>query len=155
MITPQWIQKQDDLFDIAADIRHNVFVIEQKCDPNLEIDEFDADAIHLLAMHGDDCIGTGRIFKYNDSYHMGRICVLSEYRNMNFGYDIVKSLCDKVFKIDADTKILIHAQKYVEHFYEKFGFTSYGDIFFEENIPHIKMELTLNNYSQSNTKAYK
>ena len=42
-------------------------------------------------------------------------------------------------------EIYLEAQTYAVGFYEKFGFKSYGNDFFEDGIPHIRMRKILEN----------
>ena len=51
----------------AFAIRMRVFVKEQKVPPDIELDEDDSQAIHLLALIGEKAVGTARIV-----FHGGR-----------------------------------------------------------------------------------
>jgi ElaA protein len=45
--------------------------------------------------------------------------------------------CEKLF---GKTPITLSAQSYLIHFYESLGFSTIGDQYLEDGIPHIKMK---------------
>ena len=48
------IPKGDNvLLELAFDVRTDVFIVEQKVDPAMEMDEYDATANHYLALDDD------------------------------------------------------------------------------------------------------
>jgi len=47
------------------------------------------------------------------------------------------------------TELILHAQKYIEDFYTNLGYTSEGGIFYEADIPHVKMR---KDFLQQDTK---
>ncbi|MCZ6722373.1 MAG: GNAT family N-acetyltransferase, partial [Gammaproteobacteria bacterium] len=65
-----------------VELRTRVFVGEQKVLASLEVDGLDTDCLHVKALDGSTCIGTGRLLP--DGY-IGRMCVASEFRNRGIG----------------------------------------------------------------------
>ena len=59
MITVKEIVNKKD-HKKAQEIRHEVFVIGQKVPAELEVDEFEEDAIHYLAFHNNNPVGAAR-----------------------------------------------------------------------------------------------
>lgn len=133
-------------------IRETVFIQEQRVPVELEWDNEDIDAIHLLAIHTEpvlytssvveEPVGTSRILINTDQARIGRMAVLPEWRNKGIGSQLLKhslSLC----KQQQVHSVFIHAQEYVVPFYEKAGFQVAGDRFIDAGIPHKKMKILL------------
>src|SRR5690606_9024073 len=96
VIRIKWLEGPDDLTD-AYRVRFQVFVKEQNVPPELEIDDMDKIARHILVYMNSSPIGTGRLFVQDGKCYLGRIAVLREYRKQHIGTLIVKSLLQKAF----------------------------------------------------------
>lgn len=138
MITNEWILGTQDTKKVF-EIRRKVFVEEQGCNPDLDVDSFDGQAMHLLLYVDGAPVGTGRIYFDGEHFRVGRLCVLKECRGQGIGDLAIRLLLFKAFT--WANEIHIGAQKYLENFYAKFGFQKYGDEYLDENIPHIHMKL--------------
>ena len=79
------VDASSDLMPAVYAVRHQVFVVEQAVPPALERDEFDAVAIHLVALRGDDVIGTLRIVVSGSNAKIGRMAVLAAERRSGIG----------------------------------------------------------------------
>lgn len=142
MVQIRQITKQED-FDAAMKLRYKVFVDEQKVDPDIEYDEYDNlsrdDVIHLIAKIDDIAIGTLRMILIDDHIKVGRVAVAKDYRKQKIGY----KLMDKVDKYACNSgyKYLeLGAQLSAMPFYERCGYTAYGDIFLDAEIEHKMMK---------------
>lgn len=126
---------------IAQRIRFAVFVEEQCVPAELEMDEFDAQAWHLL---GSDPVpvGTLRIFQEGDQWLLGRMAILKPYRNKGYGKQLIWEAYAKGQALGIPS-FLIHAQTQASDFYRKLGFIPQGPIFMEAGIPHRMMLLVL------------
>lgn len=133
----KWVKNNESLKD-ALKIRHKVFIEEQKISKELEYDGMDKKAEHVIIYENNNPIATGRVFKMEEEFMLGRICVLKEFRGKNFGNIIVKLLVNRALNKGAN-KIYIHAQAYLKEFYINLGFTPVGEIFEEAGIEHITM----------------
>ena len=122
----------------AKEIRKTVFINEQGF--KNEFDNIDKTAYHILCFENGTPIGTARIYNDNESltYHIGRIAVLKEYRNLHIGSKIISYAENEIKKLNGN-KIVLSAQVKAKGFYEKCGFTSQGDIYLDEHCPHIYM----------------
>ena len=129
--------KYDVLPDDAIVIRTEIFVKEQGFQD--EFDQRDHHCIHLVFYDGPLAIGTCRYFQENGHFVLGRIAVISSYRNRNVGSYIVEKACSLM----ASGEVILHAQLQAKPFYEKLDFASYGDIEYEEHCPHIWMKKQL------------
>lgn len=122
----------------AFAIRRQVFCVEQNVSEEIEIDEFDDVATHILAYIDDKPVGTARWRFTTGGAKMERFAVLKEYRGKGVGEELVKYTLNKLKDNDF---IYLNAQESVIKFYEKYGFEVVGDRFYEANIPHKKMIL--------------
>lgn len=139
MVENEWITGNKDLTAVHA-IREKVFTQEQQIAPERVRDLYDEQAMHLLVTVDGEAAATGRIYFDGSHFHMGRLCVLKQYRGQGIGDLATRLLLYKAFQYANE--LHISAQAYLEGFYKKFGFESVGEPFLEENIPHINMVLT-------------
>jgi len=122
----------------AFAIRRQVFCIEQNVSEEIEMDEFDEVATHILAHIDNKSVGTARWRFTKEGTKMERFAVLKEYRGKDIGKELVNYTLDKLKDNDF---IYLNAQESVIKFYEKFGFEVVGNRFYEADIPHKKMIL--------------
>lgn len=123
----------------AKEIRQKVFIDEQGF--KNEFDEIDDTAAHIVLFDNKVPVATCRIFwdtKMN-SYILGRLAVVKEYRGKNIGSAIVREAEQYVKKIGGKC-IALHAQCSAVNFYKKLGFIEFGDIENDEWCPHIWMK---------------
>ena len=122
----------------AFAIRRQVFCIEQNVPEEIEMDEFDDTATHILAYNDDKPVGTTRWRFTKEGVKMERFAVLKEFRGKGVGEALVKYTLDELKDNDF---IYLNAQESVIEFYENFGFVAVGNRFYEAGIPHRKMIL--------------
>jgi predicted GNAT family N-acyltransferase len=129
-----------EMMDEAFKIRVEVFVMEQNVPLELEMDEYDDSAIHVVVLNDNaDVVGCGRLIIHNSVAKIGRVAIKKEYRKNNYG----KAICEELIKIamqENAEEITLGAQLAAVGFYKKIGFLEYGDIFLDANIDHINME---------------
>jgi len=139
MLTTQWISGMDkDLLTDAHAVRRTVFCEEQQIDESIEMDDLDQSSIHVVIYDSDKPIATGRLVVLNDSFSIGRVAVLPEYRGKHIGDLVVRLLIRTAVDMGGDQQH-IHAQLSVRGFYEKLGFVAQGEVYEEAGIPHISM----------------
>ncbi len=130
---------EEDLTD-AFEIRRKVFQEEQGVDPEIEFDELDKAAMHVIIYVADKAVATGRLIFDGETYRIGRVAVLKEERGKQYGDFVVRMLADRAFQSGAK-EVLLGSQVQVREFYEKLGFVSYGEEYIEAGIRHIPMKL--------------
>jgi predicted GNAT family N-acyltransferase len=119
-------------------VRHTVFVKEQNVPEELEWDDADDRAYHVLATAVDGKpIGTGRL---RLDCHIGRMAVVKSWRGRGVGSAILKLLIDFARR-EGCAEVRLHAQTHALEFYARFGFTPVGERFDEAGIPHQAMTL--------------
>lgn len=135
----------DSLLEEAYKIRFRVFVDEQSVPAEIEKDEFDLTATHVLLLEDDKAVATGRIFADAEQpsvARLGRVAVLPELRGAGFG----RSVCEKLLELAREqgfARVMLHAQLQVEGLYQRMGFKRCGNEFVEAGIMHVEMEIGL------------
>ena len=124
----------------AIMIRQTVFVQEQGFRD--EFDDIDGYATHFLMYDDGRPVGVCRVFPQNEDYILGRLAVMKAYRGKQLGSALVRAACDHVKSLGGSV-LRLHSQCHAAGFYEKLGFTAYGEIEYEEHCPHIWMEKKL------------
>ena len=133
------IQEYTTLPEEARAIRTAVFVDEQGFVE--EFDTQDRDAYHLILFVGEEAACCCRYFTGEEegAYILGRLATLNQYRGQAFACKIVQEAEVRV-KEHGGSSIALHAQVRAQEFYEKNGYTAYGEIELEEGVPHIWMK---------------
>lgn len=130
--------KNEEDMQIVRNIRLEVFVAEQGVPVELEMDEFDKDAIHVLSLRDGEPAGCGRLIINGDDAKIGRVAVREKMRRNGIG----GAICKLLIAIAADNgakQVYLGAQLTAVDLYLSLGFEREGDIFKEAGIEHIKM----------------
>lgn len=108
-----------------------------------EFDAADGLSVHLVAFDCGKPVATCRFYRKADtaSFVLGRIAVVKECRGRHIGARLI-AYAEDMLKNEADF-ILIHAQTRVRSFYEKQGYTAFGEEDFEEDCQHVWMKKRL------------
>ena len=122
------ISRTDDLAACHA-IRRAVFIEEQAVPEDLEIDDLDGQAIHLLAVAGGRAVGTARILLAGETGKIGRVAVLADL--------------DELRAQPGVTTAKLGAQTHALGFYERLGFVAFGPVYDDAGIPHRDMSRPL------------
>lgn len=127
-------------YEALRAVRDPVFVDEQNVPIEDEIDAQDPLSKHVIARDAENRpIGTGRL---SPERLIGRMAVLKEWRGRGVGEALLNALLDLARALGYST-VELHAQSHAIPFYEKFGFTTYGDEFDECGIMHRMMRIEL------------
>lgn len=124
-------------------LRNEVFIVEQNCHYH-DCDNKDLKAWHLMGMENGKLAAYARLLPPGLSYaqaSIGRVATSKEARRKGYGRELMKEAIRRTAELFDTRQIRIGAQLYLEHFYESLGFTRTGDIYLEDNIPHIEMEI--------------
>lgn len=122
----------------AFGLRHVVFVGEQKVPEEMEQDEFDQDAVHVVAKDGNRIVGTGRMVIEGTRGRIGRMAVEKSLRGHGVGKSMMLKLEEEARGRKLD-EIYLHAQVYARDFYGNLGYIPRGEVFDEAGINHIEM----------------
>lgn len=127
----------------ARMIRQKVFIDEQHFKEEFTGD--DEGCWCLVLFHDEKPIATGRIQEVDpETYRVGRVAVLKEYRGKKIGSYLLKFLEVKIKSLGG-RKAILAARYDKRDFYLKQGykFADDGEVFYEEYCPHINMEKIL------------
>jgi predicted GNAT family N-acyltransferase len=138
-----WIIAPTTDIDACRALRRTVFIEEQSVPEDLEIDDLDGIAVHLLAQVEGRPVGTARLLRKGTTGKIGRVCVLPEARGTGLGAALIRASIDHFAADPAMTEVYLSAQVPVLGFYEKLGFTAYGPEYDDAGIPHRDMTLPL------------
>lgn len=131
--------------DIAAcrALRRVVFIEEQGVSQADEIDDRDADAIHLLAWVEGQALGSARLLLGEGYGKIGRVCVLRAARGKGIGAALIRAAVARFAQIDGVTEVRLGAQTHALGFYQALGFQAFGPIYEDAGIAHRDMALRL------------
>ena len=131
--------------DIAAcrALRRRVFIEEQGVSEADEVDDLDDQAVHILATQNGLPVGSARLLTYGDTGKIGRVCVLQQARGTGLGAALMQAAVAQFRTVPGIKRVKLGAQLHALSFYERLGFTPYGDVFLDAGIPHRDMLLEL------------
>jgi len=131
--------KLEELYGILS-LRIAVFCVEQNC-PYQDIDNQDQKAQHVFIKNKDKIIAYARIIRKSKSKAaIGRVVVDQQHRKKGLAQIIMKHCIDN---LKPSKTIELSAQSYLQRFYKELGFSSTGEYYLEDDIPHEKMRLNL------------
>lgn len=122
----------------ALRLRVEVFVVEQEVPAELELDEQDRTATHLVALRGERVVGTLRILDGGNVAWIGRVAVCAALRGRGIGSRLMQHAA-ALARARGFAEIVLHAQVSVRDFYRRLGYEAEGDVFDEAGIPHVTM----------------
>ena len=132
------------LYEILK-LRSEVFVVEQQC-VFLDMDDKDQGAWHLTGWYEDRLVAYTRLLPPGLTYaeaSIGRVVSSPSVRRMGFGRELMEVSIRQLWTLFGKQNIRIGAQLYLEQFYGSFGFVTQGDVYIEDEIPHVKMLLSV------------
>lgn len=126
----------------AFDLRYEVFCNEQGVPLELELDEHDADALHLVAVEDGDVLATCRLLRAGDTVKFGRLVVARPARRRGIAAAMLAETERRARQMRA-RRLVLSAQTYTMQLYEDAGYAAFGDTYDDAGIEHISMELEL------------
>ncbi|MBC7629732.1 GNAT family N-acetyltransferase [Ferruginibacter sp.] len=143
-----WIYKSFHLLTVEElyaimQLRNEVFSVEQNC-VYQDADDKDQASYHLAGWDGKKLAAYCRILPAGLSYDspsIGRVVSSPAYRNSGCGRRLMQLAIAKSLAQFNHPLITISAQFYLQKFYSDLGFKQISDIYQEDGIPHIKMQL--------------
>lgn len=136
------IQGTDVLMQSVHALRREVFVVEQNVPPELEIDDHDEVATHLVAVLDGNVVGTLRIVAEGSVATIGRMAVSQALRKTGIGARLMRCAAQTASRWGTEMLVL-NAQLTARGFYQRLGYAEEGDVFDDANIPHIRMRKLL------------
>ncbi len=124
-------------------LRRTVFIEEQGVSEDQEVDDKDEDAIHLLATVDGVPMGSARLLTQGDTGKIGRVCVLANVRGTGLGAALIRAAVDQFRQMPGVAVVKLGSQSHALGFYERLGFTAFGDEYLDAGIAHRDMKLML------------
>jgi predicted GNAT family N-acyltransferase len=128
--------------EAALALRHEVFCVEQGVPRHEELDGRDGDGIHLVAVDGNDVVGTCRLLLVGRTVQFSRLAVRADARRRRIATGLLEVAEDES-RSAGGRRLVLHAQTYAQSLYEKAGYRTRGGVFSEAGIEHIAMEKEL------------
>lgn len=119
-----------------------MFVDEQGVDPAADRDGRDGEALHLVALRGNDLVGTCRVIVEEGVGRLGRMAVEPDLRGGGIGAEILAE-AERACEAAGAERMRLHAQISARALYERAGYETAGEVFLEEGIEHVTMEKPL------------
>jgi putative N-acetyltransferase (TIGR04045 family) len=126
-------------------LRQEVFVEEQKIFSETDIDEYDKEAIHIVAIERSTgkIVGGVRCYrKEGDTWFGSRLSANPSYRNGKVGSNLVR-FAVKTVKSRGCKKFLAYIQPQNVRFFERLGWKMIGEPVIYHGFPHQLMEADL------------
>ncbi len=136
-------------------LRYEVFVVGQDVPEELERDELDAGADHVVARVDGRVVGTGRLVdgRIDEQGRLeagtvgsvgtiGRMAVAQDARGTGTGRALLDLLVTRAAERGLPA-VELHAQLHARGFYDRAGFTPFGEVYLEAGIEHLGMRCEL------------
>lgn len=130
----------DELYELLQ-LRSEVFVVEQDC-VYQDIDGKDQKALHIIGKKDGQIIAYTRCFDkgiYFEEAAVGRVVVKMGQRKSGYGHQVMEASIKAIREFYNTRKIKLSAQQYLIEFYKSHGFSTTGEGYLEDGIPHIAM----------------
>lgn len=124
-------------------LRSEVFVVEQNC-VYLDADNKDQSSYHLAGWLDGHLVAYCRLLPPELAFKeasIGRVISNPKFRRTGAGREMMPVAIQFTRSLFQTIPIRIGAQRYLEKFYQSFGFQPEGDEYLEDGIPHIEMIL--------------
>lgn len=132
----------DELYAIIR-LRNEVFVVEQNCIFQ-DADDHDQASYHICGWQEGKLAAYVRVLPPGEMYaqpSIGRVVTAMFSRKQQIGKELMKKAISFTQNLYTGKDIAIGAQLYLRSFYESLGFIQTSDIYLEDGIEHIKMNL--------------
>ena len=128
----------------ALALRHRVFCEEQGVPKREELDGRDGEALHLVAVRGEDgrVVGTCRLLFVDRTVQLSRLAIEPAARRAGIASRLLAE-ADRAARRGRARRIVLHAQTYARALYERAGYEPRGRQFVEAGIEHVAMEKRL------------
>lgn len=124
----------------ARQVRHAVFLAEQRIPAEIESDGADDAAFHALVTNRlGEALASGRLLREAPGVgRIGRMAVSQTLRGTGIGRSVLDALVDEAAR-RGEAEVTLHAQLGTEPFYRRAGFVPRGEAFDEAGLPHVEM----------------
>jgi predicted GNAT family N-acyltransferase len=135
------VRTQEEL-EAALALRYEVFCLEQGVPEGEERDGRDGEGLHLIAMDGNQLVGTCRLVFVGSTAQFSRLAVAEGARRHGIASALLREADAETLAHGAN-RLVLHAQTYARALYEGNGYLPRGREFTEAGIEHVAMEKVL------------
>lgn len=133
----------NELYDILK-LRIDIFVVEQTCYyPDLDDLDRHPQTLHLFKYIDGELAAYLRILAKGTSYpehiSIGRVVISPNFRGRALGHELIRQSLEEVKTNFPDQPLKISAQEHLQGFYQQHNFETVGDMYLEDDIPHVAM----------------
>jgi predicted GNAT family N-acyltransferase len=132
----------DQEMTAVVELRREVFCVEQGVPQREELDGRDGQALHLVAVSGDQLLATCRLLFVGPTVQFSRLAVRQSARRHGIA-SAQLARADVETRAGGARRLVLHAQTYARALYDSAGYEPRGRIFMEAGIEHIAMEKQL------------
>jgi predicted GNAT family N-acyltransferase len=132
----------DQEMTAVVELRREVFCVEQGVPQREELDGRDGQALHLVAVSGDQLLATCRLLFVGPTVQFSRLAVRQSVRRHGIASALL-ARADVETRAGGARRLVLHAQTYARALYDSAGYEPRGRIFMEAGIEHIAMEKQL------------
>jgi len=130
------------LYEILK-LRSAIFVLEQQC-LYQDMDDKDKHCHHLMVFEDNQLAAYTRLVPAGVSFSeisIGRVITNPDYRGRGLARKLMQQSIEACYDLFGKQAIRIGAQLYLKDFYSSLGFVQQGEMYLEDDIPHIEMLL--------------
>jgi len=130
------------LYEILK-LRSAIFVLEQQC-LYQDMDDKDKHCHHLMIFEDNQLAAYTRLVPAGVSFSeisIGRVITNPAYRGRGLARKLMQQSIEACYDLFGKQPIRIGAQLYLKDFYSSLGFIQQGEMYLEDDIPHIEMLL--------------
>ena len=131
------LARPEDMPAVHA-LRHEVFVVGQGVPVEIEQDARDATSEHVVALREGRVVGTGRLVLETSPPTIGRMAVADDERGTGVGAALLRRLEERAGELGIPV-VELHAQVHARGFYDRAGWSAFGDVYLEAGIEHMSM----------------
>ncbi|MGN6396408.1 MAG: GNAT family N-acetyltransferase [Mucilaginibacter sp.] len=124
-------------------LRSAIFVFEQQC-LYQDMDDKDQQCYHLMIFEDNQLAAYTRLLPAGLSFKevsIGRVITNQAFRGRGLARKIMQQSIEACYELFGKQPIRIGAQLYLKDFYGSLGFIQQGEMYLEDDIPHIEMLL--------------
>ena len=131
------------LYAILA-LRSEVFVVEQTCIyQDIDGQDLTGENRHIVAWLEGKPAAYARVLRHAEDVAIGRVIVAPSARGLKLGHQLMEQALAACQKHWPGERVAISAQAHLQGFYGRLGFVAYTEIYDEDGIPHVGMELRI------------
>ena len=126
------------LCNLGFGLRREVFVIEQNVPQEIEHDADDITATHIVGIMDGAVVAVARVLFRPDYAKIGRVAIARSHRGLGLGAGLIRFAVE-VAREKGESRCYLESQADKTGFYQRLGFTPYGEEFMDAGIPHVRM----------------